>query len=149
MLKLLFITSSIVALDQVLKFLIITRLQFQEIIEINSILKIVYFRNDGAAFGFLSNAGGWQRYFLLFVGAIAVTTIPILIKKYINERIVVAGLVLILAGAIGNLYDRFFLGYVVDFILFHVEQYYWPAFNVADASISVGAMLLIYDSIKK
>ena len=56
---------------------------------------------------------------------------------------------LILAGAIGNLYDRFFLGYVVDFILLHVEQYYWPAFNVADASISVGAMLLIYDSIKK
>ena len=56
---------------------------------------------------------------------------------------------LILAGAIGNFYDRFFLGYVVDFILFHVEQYYWPAFNVADASISVGAMLLIYDSIKK
>ena len=149
MLKLLFITSSIVALDQALKFLITTRLKFQEIIEINSILKIVHFRNDGAAFGFLSNAGGWQRYFLLFVGAIAVTAIPFLIKKYRNESIVVAGLVLILAGAIGNLYDRFFLGYVVDFILFHVEQYYWPAFNVADASISVGAMLLIYDSIKK
>ena len=149
MLKLLFITSSIVALDQVLKFLIITRLQFQEIIEINSILKIVYFRNDGAAFGFLSDEGGWQRYFLLFVGALAVVAIPFLIKKYRNESIVVAGLVLILAGAIGNLYDRFFLGYVVDFILFHVEQYYWPAFNVADASISVGAMLLIYDSIKK
>ena len=149
MLKLLFITSSIVALDQALKFLIITRLQFQEIIEINSILKVVYFRNKGAAFGFLSEEDGWQRYFLLFVGTVAVFAIPFLIKKYRNERIVVAGLVLILAGAIGNLYDRFFLGYVVDFILFHVDQYYWPAFNVADASISVGAMLLIYDSIKK
>ena len=149
MLKLVFITSSIVALDQALKFLIITRLQFQEIIEINSILKVVYFRNKGAAFGFLSEEDGWQRYFLLFVGAVAVFAIPFLIKKYRNERIVVAGLVLILAGAIGNLYDRFFLGYVVDFILLHVEQYYWPAFNVADASISVGAMLLIYDSIKK
>ncbi len=143
MLKLAFITSSIVALDQALKFLIITRLQFQEIIEINSILKVVYFRNKGAAFSFLSDQGGWQRYFLIVISLLAV--IKNIIKKY-NRTYCFAG---VCPSWDGNLYDRFFLGYVVDFILFHVEQYYWPAFNFADASISVGAMLLIYDSIKK
>ncbi len=149
MLRLLSLTGLIVLLDQVTKFLIITNLNFQEIIEINSILKIVYFRNNGAAFGFLNDAGGWQRYFLLIVGVVVAVIIPFLIKKYRNEKIIVAGLVLILAGALGNLYDRFSLGYVIDFILFHIDKYYWPAFNVADTSISIGAILLIYDSIKK
>ena len=120
MLKLLSLTGLIFLLDQVTKFLIITNLKFQEIIEINSILKIVHFRNDGAAFGFLSDAGGWQRYFLLIVGVAAAVIIPFLIKKYRNEKIIVTGLVLILAGALGNLYDRFSLGYVIDFILFHL-----------------------------
>ena len=148
MLKLLSLTGLIVLLDQVTKFLIITNLKFQEIIEINSNLKIVYFRNDGAAFGFLNDAGGWQRYFLRIVGVVAAVIIPFLIKKYRNEKTIVAALVLILAGALGNLYDRFSLGYVIDFILFHIDKYYWPAFNVADTSISIGAILLIYDSIK-
>ncbi|MGE4596445.1 MAG: signal peptidase II [Methylophilaceae bacterium] len=149
MLRLYLISACIFIIDRITKLLIHTELSFREIIEINSFLSIVHFRNKGAAFSLLNDAGGWQRSFLIAVAFIAVIIIPMMIKKYKQQVFIALGLVLILAGAVGNLYDRLIFGYVIDFLYFHIGEYYWPAFNIADSSICFGASFLIYDSIRK
>lgn len=104
--------------------------------------------NSGAAFGFLSGASGWQN--LLFVGiAIIVSFFIIFMVKHVgvNDTQVLTGLMLILGGAAGNLIDRLRQGYVVDFIDFHYQDWHWPAFNIADSSITIGAVLLVLDAI--
>jgi signal peptidase II len=109
-------------------------------------LSLVY--NTGAAFGFLSGASGWQN--LLFVGiAIVVSLFIIAMVKHVgvNDTQVLTGLMLILGGAAGNLIDRLRQGYVVDFIDFHYQNWHWPAFNIADSSITIGAVLLVLDAI--
>ena len=97
----------------------------------------------------MSDAGGWQRYFLSIVAVIASVFIIFMIKKHRDEFYTALGLSLILGGALGNLYDRISLGYVTDFLYFHFNNFYWPAFNVADTSISIGAIIIIYESIIK
>ncbi|MEH6550495.1 MAG: signal peptidase II [Pseudomonadales bacterium] len=102
--------------------------------------------NTGAAFSFLSDAGGWQRWFFT---AIAVL-VSIFLVNWIRslqkgQWILGLGLALVLGGAIGNVYDRLTLGYVVDFVSLHYDGYYWPAFNIADSAITVGAILLVWD----
>tara|TARA_B110000240_G_C13342315_1_gene386054 strand:- start:504 stop:839 length:336 start_codon:yes stop_codon:yes gene_type:complete len=109
----------------------------------------VHFKNAGAAFSFLSDAGGWQRYFLSIVAAIASVYITFMIKKHKDELYMGLGLSLILGGALGNLYDRISLGYVTDFLYFHFNDYYWPAFNVADTAITIGAVILFFELITK
>ena len=106
--------------------------------------------NSGAAFSFLSDAGGWQRWFLVSVSSVVSVAIGVwLYRLRRSERMLSLALALILGGAIGNLIDRVLAGYVVDFIVVHYKNYYFPAFNVADAAISFGAVLLILDTLIK
>jgi len=109
---------------------------------------VVHFHNEGAAFGFLNDAGGWQKWFFASISIVAATVIIYLLKKHNNEKLFCFGLALILGGALGNLYDRVTLGYVVDFLSFHLNDNYFPAFNVADSAISVGVSILLLDSFK-
>tara|TARA_B110000238_G_C15937038_1_gene357254 strand:- start:88 stop:552 length:465 start_codon:yes stop_codon:yes gene_type:complete len=149
MLKYFLLSSFVFLLDQFTKVLIIKNILDDHFIAINSYLYIVHFKNEGAAFSFLSDAGGWQRYFLSLVAAVASIFIIFMIKKHRDELYTALGLSLILGGALGNLYDRVSVGYVTDFLYFHFNDYYWPAFNIADAAITIGAAIIIYDSIFK
>ena len=149
MLKYYLLSSFVFLSDQFTKIQAINLVRDEQFIKINSYLYLVHFKNEGAAFSFLSDAGGWQRYFLSIVAAIASVFIIFMIKKNKENIFLALGLSLILGGAVGNLYDRLSLGHVTDFLYFHFNDYYWPAFNLADTAITVGAAIIIYDSIFK
>jgi len=146
--KLYLISLSIFFLDILSKNFIQNKIMYGEQVEITSFLSLVHFQNPGAAFSFLSDQGGWQRYFLIAISLLAVLYIPWLINQYKKNILIVIGLLLILGGAIGNLYDRISYGYVIDFIYLHFAEFYWPAFNVADSAISLGVLLFLYGSFK-
>ena len=148
MLKLYLISLFVFLLDIVSKNFIQKKIIYGEQVEITSFLSLVHFQNTGAAFSFLSDQGGWQRYFLIAISLLAVLYIPWLINQYKKNILIVIGLLLILGGAIGNLYDRVSYGYVIDFIYLHFAEFYWPAFNVADSAISLGVLLFLYGSFK-
>jgi len=149
MLKWLSISTIVIALDLVTKHLIQSAFVFGEQLKITSFFDLVHYHNEGAAFGFLNNAGGWQKWFFTAIAAIAAIVITYLIKKNSTQKLFCLGLALVLGGALGNLYDRVTLGYVVDFLNFHWDIHAFPAFNVADSAISVGVALLLLDSFKK
>ena len=148
MLKLYLISLFVFLLDILSKNFIQNKIMYGEQVEITSFLSLVHFQNPGAAFSFLSDQGGWQRYFLIAISLLAVLYIPWLINQYKKNILIVIGLLLILGGAIGNLYDRISYGYVIDFIYLHIAEFYWPAFNVADSAISLGVLLFLYGSFK-
>ena len=148
MLKLYLISLFVFLLDILSKNFIQKKIIYGEQVEITSFLSLVHFQNTGAAFSFLSDQGGWQRYFLIAISLLAILYIPWLINQYKKNILIVIGLLLILGGAIGNLYDRINYGYVIDFIYLHFAEFYWPAFNVADSAISVGVLLFLYGSFK-
>tara|TARA_B110000444_G_scaffold254483_1_gene287095 strand:+ start:178 stop:639 length:462 start_codon:yes stop_codon:yes gene_type:complete len=148
MLKLYLISLSIFLLDILTKNYIQNKIMYGDQVEITSFLSFVHFQNPGAAFSFLSDQGGWQRYFLIVISLLAVIYIPWLINQYKKNMLIVIGLLLILGGAIGNLYDRISYGYVIDFIYLHIAEFYWPAFNVADSAISIGVLLFLYGSFR-
>ncbi len=138
----------VILLDQLTKILVLRNFQFAERKSIVSgffDLTLVY--NKGAAFSFLANADGWQRWFFIGIGVVASLFMLWLLAKHAGQRLFCLALALILGGAIGNVIDRIRLGKVVDFLLVHYQQSYFPAFNVADAAITCGAMLLILDEI--
>ena len=146
--KLYLISLSVFLLDILSKNFIQNKIMYGEQFEITSFLSLVHFQNTGAAFSFLSDQGGWQRYFLIAISLLAVLYIPWLINQYKKNILIVIGLLLILGGAIGNLYDRISYGYVIDFVYLHIAEFYWPAFNVADSAISLGVLLFLYGSFK-
>ncbi len=148
MLKLYLISLFVFLLDILSKNFIQKKIIYGEQVEITSFVSLVHFQNTGAAFSFLSDQGGWQRYFLIAISLLAVLYIPWLINQYKKNILIVIGLLLILGGAIGNLYDRISYGYVIDFIYLHIAEFYWPAFNVADSAISLGVLLFLYGSFK-
>lgn len=115
-------------------------------IEVLPIFQLTLLHNRGAAFSFLDDAGGWQRWFLVTVSCAVSGYIAYwLSRAFRDEKFLAFGLAMILGGALGNLYDRAFVGYVVDFLVFHWQGSYFPAFNVADSAITVGAAVLIID----
>jgi len=142
------IAALIVIADQASKSAISASLRLGEVREITGFFNLVLAHNRGAAFSFLSDAGGWQR--LLFIGiAVAATAfIVVMLARHSSERLFSAGLALILGGALGNLWDRIALGHVVDFLDFHALGWHFWAFNLADSAITVGAGLLILDSLR-
>ncbi len=146
--KYLSISAIVVALDLYSKHLIQKHFVFGDLHSVTSFFDLVRYHNEGSAFGFLNDAGGWQKWFFNGISIVASVVIIYLLKKHINEKLFCAGLALVLGGAIGNLYDRITLGYVVDFLNFHLNNHYWPAFNVADSAICVGVGLLLLDSFK-
>ncbi|MCC9000535.1 MAG: signal peptidase II [Candidatus Contendobacter sp.] len=104
--------------------------------------------NTGAAFSFLANAGGWQRWFFLALGVVVSMGLLVWLGRLKPaEKRLAAALALILGGAVGNLIDRIWLGQVIDFIQLYYDRWYWPAFNIADSAITLGAVLLILDSL--
>ncbi|MBT5701685.1 MAG: signal peptidase II [Pseudomonadales bacterium] len=119
-------------------------------IEILPFFKLTVLHNTGAAFSFLADAGGWQRGFLVAVSLVVSLFIGgWLFRIHREQRLLAYALAFILGGALGNLVDRALQGYVVDFLVFHYEVYYFPAFNIADTAISLGAGLLIIDMFKQ
>ncbi len=148
MLKYFSLSAVVVALDLYTKHLIEKAFEFGDIKPINAFFDLVHYHNEGSAFGFLNNAGGWQKWFFAVISIVAVVVMSYLIVKHKGEQLFCWGLALVLGGAIGNLYDRVTLGYVVDFLNVHYQHYYWPAFNVADSAIVGGVGLLLLDSFK-
>jgi signal peptidase II len=149
MLKCLAISAIVVVLDLYTKHLIQGSFAYGEMHTLTSFFDLVHYHNEGSAFGFLHDAGGIQRWFFGGVSVIAIVVITYLLQKHRTEKLFCLGLALVLGGAIGNLYDRVTLGYVVDFLNFHYQKMYWPAFNVADSAICIGVGLLLLDGFKK
>ena len=147
--KWLLLSLLVIVLDVYTKHLVQQFFQYGEHLPINSFFDLVRFHNEGAAFSFLAAQGGWQRLFFSAVALVASAVMIHLIRKHQTQKLFCFSLALVLGGALGNLYDRLTLGYVVDFLLFHYHgyQYYWPAFNVADSAISLGVILLLWDGI--
>jgi signal peptidase II len=140
------IALAVLIADQLTKAWIVGAYSYGDSTLITSFFNLVRVHNYGAAFSFLSDAGGWQRYGLSVLAAIVSVIIVVWISRQPVQRWLESlALALILGGALGNLYDRVTLGYVVDFLDFHWSGHHFPAFNVADSGISVGAVLLIID----
>ncbi len=136
----------VVMLDQLSKWWIRALFELYESLPVFPGLQIIYVRNLGAAFSFLSSAGGWQRWFFIVLSLLASIAIVIWIYRLPNHRRLEAlGLSLVLGGAVGNLVDRVLLGYVVDFIDVYYQSWHWPVFNVADSAITVGVVIMIVD----
>lgn len=147
MLKWLGLAIAVIALDHLTKWWVSSSLDHQEAITVLPFFSLVLVHNTGAAFSFLADAGGWQRWFFIAVGVIATVIIVRLLNRHAHESRMAFSLALVLGGALGNVIDRVMLGHVVDFLYFHYQDLGWPAFNVADSAISVGAALLIWDSL--
>ena len=141
------VAAVIVAADQATKALVQASLAPGERIPVIPFADLVLVFNTGAAFSFLAGAGGWQRGFFIVIAFDAIALIGWLLVRHAGERLFCVGLGLILGGAIGNLWDRIVLGHVVDFVLLHAGGWHFPAFNVADSAITVGAALLILDGL--
>jgi signal peptidase II len=137
----------VIVLDQYTKGLASAGLEYARPVPVFPWFNLTLQHNTGAAFSFLSNAGGWQRYFFTLV-AIGISA-ALLVWLYVLPRgqwLLALSLGLILGGALGNVWDRMALGYVVDFISVHYSNHYFPAFNLADSAISVGAACMLFDS---
>lgn len=143
------ISASVILLDQLSKYLVQRGMAYGESVRLTPFFDLVLVLNPGAAFSFLSSAAGWQRGFFIAIALAASVVIVFLLRRYAAERRFCVGLSLILGGALGNVIDRIWLGAVVDFLHFHLAQYYWPAFNLADSAITCGAAVLIWDSLRR
>ena len=144
----LLMSAVIIALDLWTKGLATDSLTLYRPVEINSWLNMTLAHNYGAAFSFLSDAGGWQRW--LFTGLASVVTLVLivwLLRLPAKEKLTAAALSMIIGGAVGNLIDRIINGYVVDFIDVYYNDWHWPAFNLADSAITGGVILLLLDGL--
>ena len=139
----------VIALDQWTKHLITTHFEEYQEFVLLPFLAITRLHNEGAAFSFLSQASGWQRWLFTGLGLLVSAGILVWLRRLPSRghHLLAAGLSLVLGGALGNVIDRVLWGYVIDFIRVHYESWYFPAFNVADSSITVGAGLLILDNL--
>lgn len=138
----------VIVLDQATKMYFSATMQLGESVSLLPVFSWTLAHNYGAAFSFLHDAGGWQRWFFAGIALVVSGGILFWLKTLpANARFLACALVLVLGGALGNLYDRMMLGYVVDFIHVHYGTWHFPAFNIADCGISVGAAMLIFDSL--
>lgn len=137
----LWLSLFIIALDQSSKHLLLNHFMPQEMVSITSFFNVGLWFNTGAAFSFLYDAGGWQRWFFAVI-AIVVSLIVLNWLMRSTDKINSFAFAYILGGALGNLWDRLQYGYVIDFLDFHINNWHWPAFNIADAAICIGAVLL-------
>lgn len=137
----------IVVADQFTKVLVLGSFQYGDSLPITSFFNLVRVHNLGAAFSFLAGAGGWQRWFFTGLGIVAALVMVWLLRSHAGQRLFSSAISFILGGAVGNVIDRLLHGYVVDFLDFHWAGWHFPAFNVADCAITVGAGLLILDEL--
>ena len=144
----LWLSLLLLVIDFATKTLVVNTMAYQESINLLPVFSITYVHNYGAAYSFLSEAGGWQRWFFVTIGFVAVTYMIYLVCTNLNKKVFCLSLTFIIGGALGNLIDRIFLGVVTDFISVHLDEYYWPAFNMADSFITIGAFLILYDILR-
>jgi len=137
----------ILIIDQYTKTLIVGYYQYGGYTTITSFFNIVRAHNTGAAFSFLAGASGWQRWFFTAIGVAATVFIVWMLRSHPGQKLFSFALACILGGAVGNVVDRLIHGYVVDFLQFHWAGWYFPAFNVADSAITIGAVCLILDEL--
>jgi signal peptidase II len=139
----------VVLFDQVTKYLANSMLDYAQPLSVLPSFNLTLLYNRGAAFSFLNDAGGWQRWFFTAIAAFAIVFIALWIRRLgRHETLLAFALALILGGAAGNLIDRVLFGYVIDFIQVFYGEYFFPAFNIADSAISVGAVFLIWSNLK-
>lgn len=139
----------VILFDQITKLTIVRLFSFAESHAVTSFFNLVLVYNKGAAFSFLASETGWQRYFFTFMGIAAALFIIYLLKKHAGQRMFSWALSLVLGGAIGNVIDRMVYGHVIDFLDVHFGGWHWPAFNVADSAICIGAALFILDELRR
>lgn len=143
------VAALLIGLDQLSKLVIVNSYALGQQTVLTSWFNIVRVHNAGAAFSFLSDAGGWQRWFFVGLGVLAVAVLAFLMIRHAGQVLFSLAATLIISGAIGNTIDRLSYGYVVDFIDWHYAGWHWPAFNFADSFIMVGAGLFILDEIRR
>ena len=143
------IALAVIVLDQLTKAMIVAALRLGDARTITPFFDIVRAHNRGAAFSFLNDASGWQRWFFVALGVAAAAFIVWMLRRHGGQRMFGWALALILGGALGNVIDRLVHGHVVDFLQVHWQQHYFPSFNVADSAITIGATLLILDELRR
>jgi signal peptidase II len=143
------VALAVIVLDQLTKAIIVLMLRLGDAHPVTPFFDIVRAHNRGAAFSFLNEASGWQRWFFIGLGLAAAAFIVWLLKRHGGQRLFGWALALILGGALGNVIDRILHGHVVDFIQVHWKSHYFPSFNVADSAITIGAALLILDELRR
>ncbi|MGE8580685.1 MAG: signal peptidase II [Burkholderia contaminans] len=143
------ISLIVILFDQLSKIAILKTFAYGAQHELTSFFNLVLVYNRGAAFGFLSTASGWQRWAFTALGIGATLVICFLLKRHGQQRLFSLSLAMILGGALGNVIDRLVYGHVIDFLDFHLGAWHFPAFNLADSAITVGAVLLIYDELRR
>lgn len=139
------LAAAVVVLDQISKQVVLATIQFGETIYVAPFWNWVLTYNSGAAFSFLAGAGGWQRWFFTVLALAVSGWIVFMLRQHAAQRLLSLALALIMGGALGNVIDRIRFGAVVDFVQWHAAGFYWPAFNVADSAITIGAVLMIWD----
>ena len=139
----------VIVLDQATKALIVARFALGDSVTVAPFLNVVRAHNTGAAFSFLAGASGWQRWFFVGLGAVAAVFIVWMLARHGGQRLFAWALALILGGALGNVIDRLLHGHVVDFVQVHYAGWYFPSFNVADSAITLGAVCLIVDELRR
>ena len=146
----LWLAALVLVLDQLTKLAVIDRLvAYVDVVTVTRFFNLVHVHNTGAAFSLFADQPGWQRSFFVAVAAIASLVILYLLRKTQGRRSFSIALALILGGAIGNVIDRILYGHVIDFLDVHAAGWHWPAFNVADSAITLGAAMLILDGLRK
>ncbi|ABC39549.1 signal peptidase II [Burkholderia thailandensis] len=143
------ISLIVILFDQLTKIAVLKTFAYGAMHQLTPFFNLTLIYNRGAAFGFLATAGGWQRWAFTALGIGATLVICYLLKRHGHQRLFSLSLALILGGALGNVIDRLIYGHVIDFLDFHVGAWHWPAFNLADSAITVGAVLLIYDELRR
>ena len=141
----LWLAATLIIVDQISKWIVLGALRPGDAHYVAPFFNWVLTCNSGAAFSFLSDAGGWQRWFFTALALSVSVWIVTLLRRHTSEFRLSLALTLVLGGALGNVIDRLRFGAVVDFIQWHAAGYYWPAFNVADSAITLGAILLAWD----
>ncbi len=143
------IAAIIVLLDQLTKITLSRLLEYGQSEAITSFFNLVMVYNKGAAFSFLADQQGWQRYLFAGISIVASLLLIWLLKRHPEQKLFCSALALILGGAIGNLIDRLAYGHVIDFLDLHVAGWHWPAFNVADSAITIGAICFVLDELRR
>jgi signal peptidase II len=147
----LWLSAFVVLLDQATKVLVSSSLELYERVVLLPVLELTRLHNEGAAFSLLAGASGWQRWFFILLGIVVSLVLMVWLRRIRTpeQTVLALGLSLVLGGALGNVVDRVWLGHVVDFIHFHWGEWYFPAFNVADSAITVGAACLLLDAFRE
>lgn len=138
------LAALVIGLDQLTKWLVLSKLEFGEAIPVTGFFQLVLVYNPGAAFSFLADHSGWQRWFFVILALGVCGWLLTLLRQHQREKLLPLAFSLLIGGALGNVIDRLVHGAVVDFLYFHIGRYGWPAFNVADSAITVGVALMLW-----